>query len=186
MAPLVMFGLVLGTAHLAHADAKGDIAGKSKEAMENYDMMDYGAAKKLLNQALAQAKKAKLDKDPLTAKIYLRLGIAAFADSDPDSALIAFQSAVEIDPKIQIDAAYKSPELQKLLDQAKADAGGGNGGGGGDAGADCTGVKGCSTRSSTPRRAARRRRSSCCSAATSRRRPSSSRTAPRARRTSSR
>ena len=59
----------------AHADAEGDIETKIKEAMENYDLMDYDAAKKLLNQALAIAKKAKLDKDPVTAKAYLDLGI---------------------------------------------------------------------------------------------------------------
>jgi hypothetical protein len=82
--------LVLGFASsLAFADAKGDISAKSKEAMENYDLMEYDAAKKLLDQALAIAKKAKLDKDPITAKVYLRLGIAAFAAGDADAAKVA-------------------------------------------------------------------------------------------------
>src|SRR5687768_10426495 len=112
----------------AFADPKGDITAKSKEAMESYDMMDYDAAKKSLNQALGIAKKSKLDKDPVTAKVYLELGISAYAAGDIDGAKAAFASAVRIDPKIQISPAYKSPELQKMLDEAKAGATGGGDG----------------------------------------------------------
>ncbi len=127
----------------AFADPKSEIAAKSKQAMESYDLMDYEAAKKLLNQALATSKKAKLDKDPITARIYLDLGIAAFANSDPETAKVSFMSAVQIDPKIKIDAAYKSPELDKLLEEARKEAGGGAGASEPvDSGVDCTTVKG--------------------------------------------
>ena len=116
--------LVLGCASsLAFADAKADISSKSKEAMENYDLMEYDAAKKLLDQAIAIAKKAKLDKDPVTARIYLQIGISEFAAGNADAAKAAFASAVKIDPKVQIDAAYKSPDLTKLLDEAKKESG---------------------------------------------------------------
>ncbi len=119
--------LVLGFASsLAFADAKGDISAKSKEAMENYDLMEYEAAKKLLNQAIAIAKKSKLDKDPVVARVYLQLGIAEFAAGNADGAKEAFAAAVAIDPKVQIDAAYKSPDLTKLLDEAKKSGGGGD------------------------------------------------------------
>jgi hypothetical protein len=128
----------------AWAGPKEDIQRKTKEAMENYDLMDYAASKKTLEAALAAAKKAKLDKDPVTAKVYLSLGIASFADGDQDGAKAAFAAAVAIDPKIQIDAAYKSPELNKLLEAAKT-GGGTTATGGGEpteGGADCAGVKG--------------------------------------------
>ncbi|MBA3454166.1 MAG: tetratricopeptide repeat protein, partial [Deltaproteobacteria bacterium] len=134
--------LVVGSVAPVFADPKGDITAKSKEAMESYDMMDYDAAKKSLNQALAISKKAKLDKDPVTAKVYLDLGISAYAAGDVDGAKVAFLSAVQIDPKIQISPAYKSPELQKMLDEAKA---GGDTGGEApvaDTSIDCTLVKG--------------------------------------------
>ena len=52
--------------------------------------MDYDAAKKSLNQALAIAKKAKLDKDPVTAKAYLDLGIVAVRRRRPRRAKLAF------------------------------------------------------------------------------------------------
>lgn len=130
-------------AGVAYADPKADIAGKTKAAMESYDMMDYAAATKSLNQALALSKKAKLDKDPVTAKIHLDLGIAAFANGDPDSAKVSFLNALAIDPKIKIDAAYKSADLDKLLNEARAElGGGGTPEPAGDPGVDCASQKG--------------------------------------------
>jgi hypothetical protein len=117
--------IVLGLVGSAFADPKSDIQQKGREAMEAYDLMDYDAAKKSLNQALATAKKAKLDKDPLTAKIYLYLGVATFAGGDTEGAKTAFAAAVAIDAKVQIDPAYKSPELTKLLETVKSGGGGG-------------------------------------------------------------
>ncbi|HEY4180666.1 MAG TPA: hypothetical protein VGM90_27665 [Kofleriaceae bacterium] len=138
---------VLFIAAPAFASPKSDVSAKTKEAMENYDSMDYSAARKQLDAALAVAKKGKLEKDPVTAKVYVDIGIAAFADGDAAAAKTAFVSAVKIDPKIQIDVAYKSPDLTKLLDEARAEA---KGGGkqepdvdaGGDDSVDCAGVKG--------------------------------------------
>ena len=130
----------------ALAGPKEDVERKRKEAMENYDLMDYSAAKKTLEGAIASAKKAKLDKDPVLAKVYLSLGIASFADGDQDGAKAAFAAAVAIDSKITIDPAYKSPELNKLLEAAKSGGGASSNGGGAaepkNDGPDCTGVKG--------------------------------------------
>ncbi|HTL36509.1 MAG TPA: hypothetical protein VL326_25425, partial [Kofleriaceae bacterium] len=109
-------------------------------------------------QALSIAKKAKLEKDPIVAKAYLDLGIVSFVNNDPDGAKLNFLSAIQIDPKIQIDAAYKSAEMAKLLESVRTEASGGGDtktgggdtktGGGGDttepaaAGVDCTTVQG--------------------------------------------
>ncbi len=129
---LVAVATVFFAVGVAHADPKGDIEKKIKTAMESYDLMDYDAAKKQLNQALAAAKKAKLDKDVVAAKAYLDLGIVAFVNNDPDAAKLSFLSAVQIQPKIQIDAAYKSADMAKLLEEARSEAKGGGGGGGGE------------------------------------------------------
>ena len=122
MSSLGALALVAAMAAIVGADPKADIQAKSKEAMESYDLMDYDAAKKSLSLAIAAAKKAKLDKDPSYAKAHLYLGIASFAAGDVDGAKAAFAVAAAVDPKIQIDAAYKSPDLVKLLDAAKAEA----------------------------------------------------------------
>lgn len=132
---------------VAHANPKTDVQTKVKEAMENYDLMDYDAARKLLNQALAIAKKSRLDKDPVTAKAHLSLGIVQFVNQQTDAAKLSFLSAVQIDPKIDIDPAYKSDDMAKLLEQARQEAGGGGEpdalpSGPVDSGVDCTTVEG--------------------------------------------
>jgi hypothetical protein len=160
VALMVSFGVGGG---IAVAGPKKEIYAKIKEAMESYDSMDYDAAKKLLTEALTIAKKAKLEKDPAAAKAHLDMGIVEFVNSDQDGAKVEFVSAVQIDPKIQIDPAYKSADMAKLLEQARSESkgggsvdskGGGEGKGGGgeepvdmtDAepagGTDCGSVKG--------------------------------------------
>ena len=118
---------------VAHADAKAkkEIEQKIKEAMENYDLLEYEEARKILNQALTIAKKAKLENDPATAKVHVRLGIVYFAGlQDAESAKLSFLNAVEIDKNVALEKAYSTPEMVKLLDEAKAEAVGSGGGGG--------------------------------------------------------
>lgn len=107
----------------AWADPKQDIAAKSKEAMSNYDNFEADTARKLLNEALTIAKKNKLDNDPAVAKVHLYLGIVYFAGlNQTDSAKLEFLTAAQIDPKIQIEPAYRRPDLAKLLDDARTEA----------------------------------------------------------------
>src|SRR5688500_4359639 len=134
---MLIVGLVAGQVAYADAKSKKEIETKMKEAMENYDLLEYEEARKILNQALTIAKKAKMETDPVTAKVHLRLGIVYFAGlQDAESAKLSFLNAAEIDKSIQLDKAYSTPEMGKLLEEAKAEAvgtgGGGGGGGGGD------------------------------------------------------
>jgi|GEM_PF-1253799 len=153
-AALAVIFLLVGvvSARPAHADAKSkkDIETKIKEAMENYDLLEYEEARKILNQALTIAKKAKMESDPVTAKVHVRLGIVYFAGlNDPESAKLSFLNAAEIDKTIALEKSYSTPEMQKLLDEAKAEAGGGGDtggaeptGGGEDLAVDCGAVTG--------------------------------------------
>jgi len=125
-----------------HADPKGEVQAEIKKGMESYDLMDYDAAKKQLGQAIDKAKKHKLDKDAVTARAYLDLGIVSFAVPDTDGARTSFAAAIAIDPKIQIDAAYKSAELAKLLEDVRK---GGKGGDAGSTGPDLTDTVDCSS-----------------------------------------
>ena len=131
----------------AAADAKKDIEVKIKEAMNAYDSFEYEEARKILNTALTMAKRSKLDGTALVARVHLNLGVVYFAGlKDEASARLSFLSAVEIEPKIQIDPAYRSAEMAKLLDEARSEAsgGGGNGhgSGAGAASVDCKTVTG--------------------------------------------
>jgi hypothetical protein len=118
----VIVGTLWCLARPAHADPRADIAAKARSAMASYDTMEYDAARRLLNQALAIAKRAKLEHDPVVARVYLDLGIAQLAGSDQEAARGSFLAAVQIDPKIAIDPGYKTPELVKMLDEARAQA----------------------------------------------------------------
>lgn len=127
--PVLVLGLT--SAPPAHADAKAraDIEAKIKAAMENYDLLEYEEARKLLNQALTVAKRSRMENEPVTAKVHLALGIVYFAGlGDAESAKLSFLNAVEIDPKVQIDRAYATPEMSKLLEEARAEVPAGGGG----------------------------------------------------------
>ena len=115
---------VLVLAGTAYAGPKDDIEKQTKVALEAYDMMDYDSAKKSLTTAIQAAKKAKLDKDPVYAKVHLYLGLASFAAGDTDGAKAAFTVAATVDPNIQIAAEYRSPDVVKLLESVRPAGGG--------------------------------------------------------------
>jgi hypothetical protein len=76
---LLLLGVSAPRSAQADPKAKKDIEQKMTQAMENYDLLEYEEARKILNQALTIAKKAKIESDPITAKVHLRLGIVYFA-----------------------------------------------------------------------------------------------------------
>jgi hypothetical protein len=104
----------------AYADARGDIKAKIADAMTQYDNFEYAAARKLLNQALTIAARGGLDKDPLAAQIYIAQGIVAYlGEQDEDAARLAFTQAAAIDPAIQLQPDYRTPEMAALLDESR-------------------------------------------------------------------
>lgn len=119
---VVIAGILGCLAAPARAEPRAEIASKTRAAMASYDAMDYETARKLLHQALAIAKKAKLDRDPIVARVYLDLGIAQLAGADPEAARVSFLSAAQIDPEITVDPAYRSPDVVDLLEEARAAA----------------------------------------------------------------
>lgn len=135
---------VLSSPAIAEADqgdkGKKEIAARSKKAMEAFDMLEFEAARSALAEALQLARKHKLDKDKVVARVYLNLGIVEYAGlKDEEAARTAFAQAVAIDPEIQIDVAYKTDAMAELLTSVKK-GGKGDGGGmlpDGDGGADC-------------------------------------------------
>ena len=128
LAALVVVAVALGLAPLAHAqDSKAarKIDDMNRTAMEDYDLLEVEVARKQLNDALAVAKRNKLEKSAAAARTHLDLGIVLGAGlSDQDAALIEFIAALQIDPTLRLEAAYRSPALQKTFDQARATVGG--------------------------------------------------------------
>jgi hypothetical protein len=100
----------------------------NRAAMEDYDLLEFDAAKKQLGDALALAKRSKLERNAVAAKTHLHLGIVYGAGSgDNDTALLEFIAALQIDPNLKLEAAYRSPTLSKTFEQARVTVGGARG-----------------------------------------------------------
>jgi hypothetical protein len=119
-------------AHAQSSKARGEIEAKSKAAMEQYDMLDFDAARKLLGEALAVARKHGLSGDPVVARVHLNLGVVYFAGlKDEEAAITAFADAVKLDPSIDIDVAYRTDQMAAVLAEIKRQGGGPSGSGDG-------------------------------------------------------
>ena len=121
---LLALGLVIGALLLAvpaaHADRVGKrIEAKIKSAMEEYDMMEFEAAKSQLLEAISMGEKGDSRGDEL-ANAYLNLGVVYFSGlGEEDSASEAFGKALAINAEVEIDVGYSTPEMAALLNSAK-------------------------------------------------------------------
>lgn len=122
---LLTWGLMLAVLLLAMpqtvlADKTGaSIKSKTKKAMDEYDMMEFEAAKSLLAEAISIGEK-KGSQGVELASAYLNLGIVLFSGlGERDGAAEAFASAVGIDASVELDVAYRTPELAELLKTAR-------------------------------------------------------------------
>jgi hypothetical protein len=107
----------------AHASPQEEVAEHTRKAMEHFDTLDYELAKKLLLEAVVVAKRNRLTKSKALGETYVYLGIVYFAGfGDVESAKLAFMDAVSIDPDATLDDAYRTTEMQDLLDAVRAEA----------------------------------------------------------------
>ena len=107
---------------MAQGKSRGakEVENKTLQAMENFDLLEFEAAKQQLGEALALARKNKLDDEPILARVYLNLGIVEFAGlKNAVAAREAFAAAVAIDPAIEIGVAYRTAAMAELLRAVK-------------------------------------------------------------------
>jgi hypothetical protein len=107
----------------------------NKKALDDFDTLDFDAAKRKLLDALAAGKKAGLDGHPVMGRTYIHLGAVYITGfHDRQHGLQSFARALEIDPAIQLSKGIESPEVTSAFAEAQRNARSG-GGGGGDEGA---------------------------------------------------
>ncbi len=120
--------LALPTSALADKSSKR-VKAKSDQAMGEYDMMEFEAAKSLLMEAIAIGERND-SKGPELASAYLNLGIVYFSGlGEEEKASEAFANALGVDGTVQLSVAYSTPEMSELLETARgqlAPAGGGD------------------------------------------------------------
>lgn len=119
----LVFFAVLWIARPAVGDVRADLKAKTNAAYEAYDGFEYEEARKLLNSALTIAKRQRIENSPEVARIHLALGIVYFGGlKDDESAKLSFLSAIQIDPTVEIDPAYRTPAMARLLADARVEA----------------------------------------------------------------
>src|SRR3954470_478866 len=108
----------------------------NKKALDDYDTLDWDAAKRILLDALVAGKKAGLDNHPVMGRTYIHLGAVYITGfKDRQKGLQSFQRALEIDPTIQLSKGIETSEVTATFAEAQRNARSGGGaasGGGGD------------------------------------------------------
>ena len=99
-----------------------------KEAMADYDSLEFETAKQTLSTALAKLRDAGMDETPMGARVYIDLAIVYITGDNKDRArgIEQFKKALTIDPAAAIDSDRETPELKAAFEEArKAVAGAG-------------------------------------------------------------
>ena len=96
------------------------IARQVRQGLENFDILDYEAARDVLLAAIAFARRNNLERTKVTASAYVALGVVYFSGfDDKEKARLQFEEAVESHRFITIPLAYKTEAMNDLLDAAK-------------------------------------------------------------------
>ena len=93
----------------------------NKKALADCDSLEWASARRALLDALAIAKKAGLDRHPITARTYVHLGaVYVTGFKDRQKGLQSFVRALEIQPDITLSKNLTSPDLEKVFADAAA------------------------------------------------------------------
>jgi hypothetical protein len=123
--------LVLGCSlvvPVAHAQVRQAAVARikllNKKAMDEYDGLEFDAAKRILLEAEGVARSASISGGPQLVQTYVNLGIVCGAGlNDRISAIKYFTEALRIDPNVALDAARSTPILEEMFKTAKENAG---------------------------------------------------------------
>src|SRR6516225_4365352 len=115
--------LVSGVARAQDQAIVDKIVAMNKKALDDYDTLEWDAAKRALLEALVTGKKAGLDNHPVMARTYVHLGCVYITGlKDRQKGLQSFARAIEIDPTIKIERAMSDDELEQAFAEAAKQA----------------------------------------------------------------
>jgi hypothetical protein len=123
---LGLLGLGVALSFLASTSAHAEdqavvdkIVAMNKRALDDYDTLEWDAAKRTLLEALVAGKKAGLDTHPVMARTYVHLGCVYLTGlKDKQKGLQSFARAIEIDPTIKIERTMTDSELEEAFAEA--------------------------------------------------------------------
>ncbi|HVR62466.1 MAG TPA: tetratricopeptide repeat protein [Polyangia bacterium] len=95
----------------------------NQKALDDYDTLEWDAAKRTLLEALVLGKKSGLDNHPVLARTYIHLGAVYITGyKDRQKGLQSFVRALEIDPTITIQKSMVTSDLADVFAQASKQA----------------------------------------------------------------
>src|SRR5580692_8259840 len=125
------FGVLALSASTAFAQdqaAVDKLVQMNKRALDDYDTLDWDAAKRILLDALVAGKKAGLDNHPVMGRTYIHLGAVYITGfKDRQKGMQSFSRALEIDPTIQLSKGIETSEVTAAFAEAQRNARGGVG-----------------------------------------------------------
>jgi hypothetical protein len=96
----------------------------NKKAMDEYDGLEFEAAKTILLEAAQVAKDSSVTKGPTLVLTYLNLGMVYGAGlNDRINAVKYFTEALRLEPKAELSAARATPTLEEMFKTAKENVG---------------------------------------------------------------
>jgi hypothetical protein len=105
----------------ANSNAAAKVEALTRKAMEEYDALEFEAAKKILIKALTLAKSEGLAAGSALEQAYLNLGIVLGAGiKDRKAAVKSLQIALSLNRKLELDPARATPDLGRLFGEALA------------------------------------------------------------------
>jgi hypothetical protein len=94
----------------------------NRNALEEYDNLNFDVARKILQEALDLCSKNGLNSHPIKARTLVHLGVVALAGgaSAHDEAIKYFRDALAIEPNIKLSDRVANPEVQSAFNEAVA------------------------------------------------------------------
>jgi hypothetical protein len=124
LALVAAFAIPRGASAQLAVEAAKRIKVLNKSAMDNYDSLEFDAAKKQLLEAVKLAMTAKLQDKALRAETHLNLGVVYGAGFNKRiEAIKQFSAALKLNRKITLSAARATPALEEMYKSAKENLG---------------------------------------------------------------
>jgi len=96
--------------------AQGDQSQVVERIRLNYDQLNYAVAEK---EAVAALKEYQRFDPEQLVEIHRILGLIYFSENKPSKARLQFETALSLNPDLQLDAMFVSPKILEFFDEVK-------------------------------------------------------------------
>jgi hypothetical protein len=106
--------LITGSAQLAYAGPQDRIASMNKQAMDDYDKLEFNSARKTLEDTVGLLRKYNLESTVQAARTYINLGMVYVQLKDMGRGEQWFKRAMAINPNAKLDPNLATPEVKSV------------------------------------------------------------------------